>query len=281
MSRNRRPHTLGLVRCSSVAALALVIAVPAAAAETDPAFNLRAGVLIARVHTLVRVDPNATLNSQDVVFERDLGFERGPDILFFEGEYHFARRWKVSAEYQRLDRESSKTLDRSIQIGDTTFPLNATVAGRVRSNLYKIQFGWSAVRNDQVDAGISVGAHLTNFLVSVQGQGSVGGSGILVQRDERRSTFAPLPNAGLFGSIKVGRDFKIGARANYFQLKIDNLKGGLTDAEANVEWKATRNFGVGVGYRFLKYRLDLTKDKFDGAIRYRFRGPALYATAAF
>ncbi|GAA4753908.1 hypothetical protein GCM10023264_21320 [Sphingomonas daechungensis] len=259
----------------------MAIASPAAAAETDPSFNLRAGVLIARVHTLVRVDPNATLNSQDVVFERDLGFERGPDILFFEGEYRFARRWKVSAEYQRLDRENSKTLDRSIQIGDTTFPLNAAVSGRVRSNLYKVQFGWSAVRNDKAEVGISLGAHLTNFLVSVEGQGSVGGSGILVQRDERRSTFAPLPNAGLFGSVKVGRDFKIGARANYFQLKIDDFKGGLTDAEANVEWKATRNFGVGVGYRFLKYRLDLTKDKFDGAVRYRFRGPALYVTAAF
>lgn len=251
-----------------------------AAPAPDPAVNVRAGVLFSDVRTRVRIDPAPDIDAREVGFERDLGLDRGPAILFVDGAYRFAPRWTLGLEYQQLDRRRTARLSRALEIGETVYPVDATVRGRFRSSLYKVQLGWTPIAGERAEMGVSIGAHVTDFLLSIAGEGQVG-SAAAAPREERRTVLAPLPNAGLFGRLRLGRGFAARAEANYFQLTLDDVEGGLADLELAVEWQSRRRLGAGLGYRHLGYRLDLARPRFDGAVRYRFSGPILFVTAGF
>jgi hypothetical protein len=48
-----------------------------------------------------------------------------------------------------------------------------------------------------------------------------------------------------------------------------------------VDYRFTRHFGVGGGYRYVDYSLDVTKNSWHGSIDYKFQGPMLYGIASF
>ena len=42
-----------------------------------------------------------------------------------------------------------------------------------------------------------------------------------------------------------------------------------------------RNFGIGLGYNNFATRVDVSKNDFDGRIKFTYGGPMLFVTAAF
>ena len=48
-----------------------------------------------------------------------------------------------------------------------------------------------------------------------------------------------------------------------------------------VDYRFARNFGVGLGYRYVDYDLDVTRASFTGGVKYEFSGPMLYLIGSF
>jgi hypothetical protein len=253
----------------------------ATASAEDHAFSLRAGAILADVDTRIRVDPvRGDGIGADLDLEDDLGLRETPDIGFVEGGYRFAPRWKINYEYITLSRNRSVSLARDIAVGDTVFPVAATVSGSFASRLYKAHVTWFPVRTDQAEIGLSLGAHVTEFRLVVEGEGTIGNVAGGA-REERREVTAPLPNLGISGSYEVIDRVRLSAKANYLQLEVDELTGGLTDFEASVAYEVTENFAIGAGYRSLGYRLDVERERFEGKVRYEFEGPFAFVMASF
>ena len=50
---------------------------------------------------------------------------------------------------------------------------------------------------------------------------------------------------------------------------------------AVVDWRFTKNFGAGVGYRYVDYRVSTTKTNFNGEVQYKFKGPTIFVNMGF
>jgi hypothetical protein len=259
----------------------LTTSAPTLAQENDDSrFFVRGGAFLSEMKTTVRVDAANGTAGTGLSFERDFRLDRNATIPFFEAGWRFSDDWGVTVEYFGIDRSNGVTIDRPIVVGSTTYPANAQVTGSFRSNLYKAQLSWSAYRTDRAEFGLAAGAHVTDFQIAVEGNGSVGGSNLQARR-EQRSVLAPLPNVGAYGKFDLSDSVSFQAKVNWFQLKVGDYAGGITDTEANVQWEFVRGFGLGAGYRLIDYRLDATGDKFMGRVRYRFSGPVVFAIARF
>lgn len=275
---------------AAMVAMAFLAPLPAAAqavgADSDerldlPRFFVRGGILISDLETRARIDPeNSAIPGTELVFEDDVGLSSGRTVPAFEAGWRFARNWRLTFEYFGIDRRSIAMLSRDVQFGDTLFELNADVRGRFRSKLYKVQVGWSPYLTQTSELGVSLGVHLTDFLLGISAQASVNGQSGAV-RTETEELLAPLPNVGAYARQEIVPDVSIIGRLNWLQLKIDDYRGGLTDAEASLVWQAIPGFSLGAGYRILSYRLDIDKELYDGFVRYRFDGPIVYVTASF
>lgn len=244
-------------------------------------FYGRAVAFVSDLDTKVRIDPQgSTLPGTAFSFEDDIGLSRGRTIPSFELGYHFAPDWRVEFEYFNIDRKRRARLQDELQFGDANYAFDAEVEGRLASDLYKVQLGWLPVRRDGVEWGLTAGVHLSKFTASLKGEARLNDAETGVHHEVKK-ILAPLPTIGTFGRFKVTDEVQATGKLNWLKLAIGDYKGGLTDVEGYVHWQIFNHIGIGAGYRLLKYDLIIKKQKYMGALTYRFSGPTMFLTARF
>jgi hypothetical protein len=90
-----------------------------------------------------------------------------------------------------------------------------------------------------------------------------------------------MPTVGLYGTFEVMPRVTINARADYLSLGIDEYDGSVLNAQAAVSYRFTDNFGIGVGYRYVDYDLDVEKPNYVASFDYKFWGPSIFIEAGF
>ena len=73
--------------------------------------------------------------------------------------------------------------------------------------------------------------------------------------EQQRSKSAPLPNVGLYGSIKLFGPVALQGNVDAFKLKVGNYKGKLLDGQLGLDYRFAKNFGAGIGYRYAYYKI--------------------------
>ena len=91
----------------------------------------------------------------------------------------------------------------------------------------------------------------------------------------------PLPTVGIYGLWQVAPAVHVGGRLDYLSLSIDDYDGKLVNAQASVSYRFTKNFGAGVMYRYVDYRLDVDKEDYFGRLKYEYSGPAVFLEVGF
>jgi opacity protein-like surface antigen len=71
------------------------------------------------------------------------------------------------------------------------------------------------------------------------------------------------------------------SRVDYLSLEYKDYDGRLTNWMAAVDWRFHKNVAVGVGYRYVDYKLESTKSDFTGEVKYTFKGPTIFINAGF
>ena len=96
-------------------------------------------------------------------------------------------------------------------VGDTVFPVNATVGAGFDSDIYRFTIGNRVFQGETWEVGLAIGLHGTDFSTFIEGEGTV--NGVPGQfRSESRSVFAPLPTIGLFAAAEPMKNLYLGAR---------------------------------------------------------------------
>ncbi len=262
------------------AAALLLSAGGAWAQSAEDKYWLRGAIYSADVDSSIAVNAINGSIGTDVDFETDLKLDERRVLPSFSGGVRLGSRWQITADIYTLKREGTRAINRELVVDDVVYPVGATISSGFRSTTYRIAAGYSFLRGQGYEAGASLGVHLTDFSVFLEGQGSVGGAGASVER-RNRQLLAPLPTIGLYGSYEAVKDVTIGARVDYLKLKISDFTGALINAEAGVTWRFHENIGIGAMYRHVDYDLDVEKDNWDGGIGYRFSGPMLFVEIGF
>ena len=255
-------------------------AAPGRTQSLDDRYWIEASVMWADLDT--RGDfrlPKAPEGGQ-IDFEGDLGMDDRETLGAISGGYRYSERLTFGADIYRLDRSSTEVLKRDIPFEIVTFPATATIDSNFRSDIYRFTVGYSLIRREDLEAGVAVGLHATDFNIELAGRGQVGP----VEVDQvvrRRAFLAPLPTAGAFGVWRPTPKVTFNGRADYLSLSLGDYHGGVLNMQAVAAYAVSDRVDLGVMYRFVDYDLSIEKRRWAGGLRYQFSGPAVFLRASF
>lgn len=232
-----------------------------------------------KVHSAVRLDSD-TERGTDLRAEDDLGMKDHPTMPAFLMGLRLADRWRAELEYFNLNRERHALVfpGDGVDFGDGTF--NAALGARVDIRTFRLSGGYSFVRTPESEAGLVLGVHVTKFVMGMNGDAIVNGASTpLFEVDKRRSV--PAPTLGAYAAHDFAAGWLLDGRVDLLKFNTRGYRGHLINAQANIQYRLTRNFGLGVGWRLDDMRLEGSGASFNGKIEYRFNGPQMFLSAGF
>jgi hypothetical protein len=263
-----------------LAVVPLALAQPALAENLNHRFSLQGQLFFPNVDSSLRVDGNNGNVGTVVDFESDLALKDRSTIPSFRAGWRANDDWMFIGEYYALNRKSSTTIDREITVGDTTFPVNGTVAGGFDSDIFRFTINNLILQRDNLELALAIGFHGTDFTIFIEGEGSANGTAGQF-RTEQRSVFAPLPTIGAMLNWEVAPRVTIGGRIDWLSLSIDEYSGRLINTEMSAAYAVHKNIDIGVLYRLVDYEVKVRRDDWNGRVDYRFSGPALFVEVGF
>jgi len=235
----------------------------------------------AKVDTDVRVSDAATPDTgTEIDLEDDLSLDDDQFLPSFAAGASLGGGFSVNLDYYAFGRDSTATLSRNITVDDVVYPANASITAGFDTDVYRLTINWAFVRQENFEMGAGIGLHATDLAFTLEGQGSVGGAPVSLQQ-RAQDVLAPLPTVGLFANLEVSEGLTLGGRIDFLSLSVDDYDGRLINTQVQLAYRFTRNFGAGVMYRYVDYRLDVEKDDYVGRFSYEFNGPAIFIEAGF
>lgn len=275
---NKDTQNQGMI-CTVRVALALAAAIAsgqAVAQVSHPGltdmWSLQIGAYRPQVDTTASLNGTGGRVGTAISFEDDLNLTDRKTMPAILASVRLWERWKVEAEYFSLHRSGTRAVNRTINWGDNTYPIGTVVNSEFDSDIYRLSLGYSFIKDGQRELGIALGVHVTDFEASLSAPGP---------GTRKGDALAPLPTIGIYGAYAFSPKWLVSGRLDYFSLKYEDYDGSLTNASIGVDYRFTRNFGVGLAWRHVDYDVDVTKTNYTGGVRYKFNGPMLYGVASF
>jgi Outer membrane protein beta-barrel domain len=269
-------------RIATVAAAALAcLPVVAFAEGPDDSFWAELSYFYPTISSTARLDLTSTSRPGTTIrLEDDLALDDRKGTPYLTLGMRLGERWRLEFEYYQLNRSSSNSITRQIEWGDVTYPLGVTIDSTFDTTIFRITGGYSFYKAPVAEAGVGFGLHITDIATALSGQGT-GPNGVATFHREARDTLVPLPTVGLYGTYKMSDQWHLRGRVDFLSLKYEDYDGSLINSMAAIEWRFAKNWGAGIGYRYVDYKLEATSSDFRGEINYKFKGPTLFVNAAF
>lgn len=279
MKTNETFRTLG-----ATLALAGAVWAPAAAAEErtnllENRFTASLGTYFINTDTEIAVNGSAGQRGTIIDLERDTGLNDS-NRFRFDGLWRINDRHHIRVLYFDANRDGSKTLDKQLVIGDTTYPLNATLNAQFDATIFEVAYEYAFLRRESYEVSASIGAHALKFESKFFGNGSVNGRP-LSGATESSDTNAPLPVLGLRGMWRFADNWYADLQGQWFSVKLDAIDGSLSDIRAGVTWMFMDHVGLGAGWNRFAVDVDASKRSFSGSLDWQYSGAQVYVTGAF
>lgn len=273
-----------LPRISALAILGLASTTPAWTAEEDRGllddrFVVSLGTFFMNTKTTLQINGSSATTESEVDLEEDLGLNAG-DRFRVDANWLISGRHHLRALYFNYGNSNERTLDRSLTIGDTTYPVSVTVEAGMDTTIFELAYEYAFVKKENWELLGTFGAHLVKFDFSITGNGTVNGQPVQ-GRTESSDVTAPLPVIGLRYIWRFADNFYLEAQGQYFGLKIDNVDGSLTDLRAGVNWMFSKHFGIGAGWNQFVTNVDVDRNHFHGSLDWTYSGAQVYLTGAW
>jgi hypothetical protein len=254
------------------------LALPAGAQDAVPdnpllkdRFYFGVGAFFPKTSTQAQANSSVGVGT-NIDFENALGMQTSKTVPSAFGRMRFGERWRVEAEWFRLDRSGSRSIDREITWEGTVYPVNAALSSRFDFSDLRVSAGYSFFKTRDKELGVGFGLHVAAYDVSLSNN-AIG--------TEQEDVTAPLPVLSLYGQFALTDRWVVGGRLDRFRLKYEKYDGSLTAIGLDLTYQFSRHLGVGVAYRNLFIDLEVEGDrglfKFDQS----FQGPMLFLSASF
>jgi hypothetical protein len=265
---------------SLLSALALLGSGATRAGDFDPLndrFSLSLGTFLLNTSTQIRID-GTTGRGTELDTSRDLGI-KDSDRFRVDGYWRFAERHKLRVLYFDTTNSASKTLQRDIDVGDTIFPLNLTVNSKFQTRVTEIAYEYAFLRRDNYEISGTVGVHDLHFKFDVSAMQNNSSQTLQAARDADVS--GPLPVIGLRGLWRFNPKLYLDAQAQFFKISLDPYDGRLDDYNISLVWTPLKHFGFGAGYNEFVTHIDVSADRFNGNLRWRYGGARIFVIGSF
>ncbi len=259
--------------------LLFLLTVPAFAQDLFPRFSLTAGALAADFETNARVDSEVTGGiGTEIGLERDLGLEESRTLQRFGLQWQPFRRHELAAMHFSAPRSGFAQIDRQIEFGDQTYPVQAEVTTELDLDYTSVTYTFWARRSERDGLGISIGAAMLAFDASV-----VANSNGTAAISERVNSDVPVALAGLQGRVALTDRLHLeGSAATLPRVTIEGYTGDALTANARLEYRPLPWLGIGAAYSYFRLNVDVAKTgELHGALDMTIQGPEGYVRVAF
>jgi len=258
-----------------IAVLSINAAVWAAEEPLPDRFMLRfGGYLVSNAETVARLDANAAPVGAYIDFSDDLGGDTSNTVLRLDGLYRFNNKHALGFSWYSLDFEGTRELNRDINWGDQTFPINARVDSELKFDVYKVNYQYSLFHNQEAELGVSAGLHVMRFNAAISSSRS--------GKSQEEGVTAPLPVFGLFGDYKFTPRFSAYFNYQFFAISYDDkIKGGLQDFLVGLEYRVVKNVALGAAYNRFAAKVESKEDATTLNVDTTWNGALLYAAVYF
>jgi len=247
---------------------------------TDP-FSLSVGTFI--VQTKPTVTLNGEVSSGDKIdFDKAIG---GADVTRFrlDGAWRFGDtdKHRLKGFLFDVSRSRNRTIDREIEWGGETFPVNAKINFNFHFTIIELAYEYEFLKRDNYEVGASAGVHYAQFSSELKAKASQSGGTLEGDLKRDGNVDAPLPVFGLQGTWKLPHNLWINASGQFFSLTIDEYSGDLQDYRATLTWQPKPWVGLGIGYDVFRVNVDVEKKDFNGSLDWKYNGPMIFYNASF
>jgi hypothetical protein len=188
------------------------------------------------------------------------------DILWRITDKH-----RLLFSYFNLDRDGTKNLSRSINVGNQTYPAGIDVKSQLDISVYRVGYDYSLINDGRKEFGLGLAVDLMPIEASVQAAGLA----------EREDILLAVPTVGLHAAYGISKKLVLIGRLNGIYFDFDTSSGSVLNPVAILEYNAFERFSVGAGYAY--YRIDVEADYsgFDGTLDFEYHGPLFYMKLLF
>ncbi len=235
--------------------------------------EIRLGAFNSTIDTEVIRDASAGQPGDEIDLEDFLGIADREtifqlDALFRIGYYH-----RLELGYFELQRRSPTTLERDVNFGDQTFLAGTEVETSMQTEVLRLAYSYSIMRDQQKELGVTAGLSYSRFETALRAEAT--------QQAEQLEVEVPLPTLGVFGSVALGSKWRLGADIQVFALDFDRYDGFMSYLSLGLDRKFGDVISLGLGYTFYGLRLEAKDEDLRGTFRMRHYGPKLYLSFLF
>ncbi len=254
--------------------------------DVPDTFRLVAGGMYAWFQTDVTLQQNVTAGGpigSGIDFEDTFNL---PSQGGFYGRASFNLGFlSFDAGYIGFTRSRSATISRDIIFGDTTYTAGATVEARQKTQLPYGDIRINFLHNPSTQLGLTLGVAYPILQAELSADAGVVGpggpiTGETVTKEGKISV--PVPLLGIVFDARLGDRVSAGIIFNGIFAPVHPYVGSIFQADVHVDWYFARNFGVGGGFNYTRFRIkrdDLPNTLVD--FQQDFYGPRAYVVATF
>lgn len=247
-------------------------------ADANPVFTNRmllgAGAFWASTDAIIGAeDLNSPLKAE--INFNDLGLDDSDATPMAYALLRLGNRWRIELDYANIEQDGSGYID-SVDVGGITVPVGGTIASYVNTRFITTRLGFSVVRNETLELGVSAGVSAASIEAGVAGSIDDVGSGA-----GNVSADVPLPSLGIYGTLALTKKLSIGGRAGLFSIEVGDDTGDLQDFFASIDYFFTKNIGVGLAYKYIDIDVKIKEDAYRQVYKINQSGPVAYLTIGF
>jgi hypothetical protein len=232
------------------------------------------GTFITDRNTTARVDSDAGNPGTDVDLEGDLGLKASTSVVRAGGDFWISRRQRLDLSYFDLSRSASRTIDKTINFDDKTYPINTVVNTDNHLTITKLDYTFAFLTRDNWFVGVDAGLYVMKMGLSL--------SEPKLGTFSSQSLTAPLPVVGFRGEYGINDHWTLRGAYQWFGITLDNVSGHLTDTYAGVDRRLGKRFTVGLAYDTVSMGIDVNKtEHLKGSLDWGYNGWLLYFRTDF
>jgi len=254
--------------------------------EVPNTFRIVAGGMYAWFNTTVTLQQNVTSGGpigSGIDFENTFNL---PSQGGFYGRASFNLGFlSFDAGYLGFTRSKSVTISRDIVFGDNTYTAGATVEARQKSQLPYGGFRINFLHNPSTQLGLTLGVAYPILSAELSANGGVigpDGNPINGAVSQEGKISTPVPLLGILFDAALSDRVSAGIIFNGIFAPVHPYVGSIIQADVHVDWYFAKNFGVGGGFNYTRFRIK--KDNLpDALVQFQqdFYGPRAYVIATF
>jgi len=217
----------------------------------------------------------------NISLEDDLGLEESSSSAWASFNWRFRPRHTLHIEWFQLNREGTNVAERSFSVGQTVVGVGASLYSDMKFELGRVTYGYSIVRDENLDLSLLVGTHIATVKAEIIASGNITVNGVPVfdeSHPESTSTRTfPLPHIGGAANMKFTPKLSGNLTFLAFALDLGDYSGSLIEMNAALAYQITRHFGIGGGLKYFNLNLQANTSRGGRAeFDYTFFGPAIF-----